>query len=230
MQLWPIGRATRGRRRRSLVAALVIVNQFVVASGLPLPLAAAMPKKDRSKPFPCMDRPCGCLNADQCWHSCCCFTMREKLAWAIAHHVEPPAFVREAAAEEDREESAQAAHRIVRSGEKRCCCCACCAKQRARNSESPGDSAAAPKNDSGDSPQSPEDKSVVFIMALQCQGQTLLNILAQSLPAGEPVVRPYVFLPCAVVCIVERAFESPSFSPAVPPPEFPARISQADRA
>lgn len=220
MRLWPLGRAKRSRRRRAFIAALVIANQFLIASGLPLPLAAAGPKKDLSKPFPCMDRPCGCLNADQCWHSCCCFTMREKLAWAIAHHVEPPAFVREAAAEEEREEITQAAHHIMRPGEKHCCCCACCAKQRSQNSAIAGDSAAAPKKDSGDSTQPPEDKSVVMIMALQCQGQTLLSILAQSLPARVPVVRRYAELPCAIVCIVERSLESTSFSPAVPPPEF----------
>ena len=69
-------------------------------------------------------------------------------------------------------------------------------------------------------PAPPEDKSVVLIMALGCQGQTLLSILAQSLPARVPVVRAYEFLPCSAVCIVQRSVESISFSPAVPPPEL----------
>jgi hypothetical protein len=225
------GRPRKLRPRRALVAALLIANQFLLASGLPLPVAAAGPKKDISKPFPCMNRPCGCLNADQCWHSCCCFTMREKLAWAKAHGVEPPTFVCEAAAEEEREEAAHAAHRLVRAGEKHCCCCCCCAKKSPSSSENADRrSATNPKKDSSE-PASPTDgKSIVLIMALGCQGQTLLSILAQSLPAYVPGTPRYDFLPCAVVCTVRRSFESVRFSPPVPPPEFSDRILQAQSA
>lgn len=40
--------------------------------------------KDRSRPFPCQDRPCGCQSAEQCRQSCCCFRAEEKQAWAAA--------------------------------------------------------------------------------------------------------------------------------------------------
>ena len=77
----------------------------LVASGLPLPLggltdlamavggeevaAARLAAKDRSKPFPCQDKPCGCNSAKQCFSSCCCHTPKELLAWARANGLEP---------------------------------------------------------------------------------------------------------------------------------------------
>lgn len=77
----------------------------LVASGLPLPLggstagvgggrtnpaaAARLAGKDRSTPFPCMDKACGCATAEQCLNDCCCNTPAETLAWARAHDVAP---------------------------------------------------------------------------------------------------------------------------------------------
>jgi hypothetical protein len=206
------------RPRRALVAALLVINQFVVASGLPLPVSAAGPKKDFSKPFPCMYLACGCMNADQCWHSCCCFTMREKLAWAKAHDVEPPAFVVEAAAEEEREEAEHAAHHLTRPGEKHCCCCCCCCKAHREIQDSAARSQPAHKS------PVPASNSIVLIMALGCQGHGLLSILAQALPAIVPMVRPYDFRPIADVCIFRQTCESIYLSPAVPPPRIFATI------
>jgi hypothetical protein len=40
------------------------------------------------------------MDAAACWKSCCCFTNREKLAWAKQHGVTPPALVIAAAAQE----------------------------------------------------------------------------------------------------------------------------------
>jgi hypothetical protein len=62
-----------------------------VVSGLPLPIAnpsggsaaaTKLARKDRSKPFPCMDNACGCDAAERCFTSCCCHTTAETLAWA----------------------------------------------------------------------------------------------------------------------------------------------------
>jgi len=71
----------------------------LVASGLPLPVAAPpaagteaarrLTGKDRSRPFPCMDKACGCDSAERCFSSCCCHTPAETLAWAKARGVEP---------------------------------------------------------------------------------------------------------------------------------------------
>lgn len=77
-----------------------IIGYALVVSGLPLPMGFSSPGqesassakrlsgKDRSKPFPCMDKPCGCATAEQCFANCCCHTPAERLAWARAHDIE----------------------------------------------------------------------------------------------------------------------------------------------
>lgn len=77
---------------------LATIGYALVASGLPLPLGVdhgprsavaekRLSGKDRSQPFPCMDKPCGCATAEQCFSNCCCNTPAELLAWAKANRV-----------------------------------------------------------------------------------------------------------------------------------------------
>jgi hypothetical protein len=97
------------RDSRRVISWALLGLYGLVASGLPLPLgiplnrgslaggspageqvaAARLAAKDRSRPFPCMDKPCGCATAEQCFANCCCHTPTERLAWAKAHRVEP---------------------------------------------------------------------------------------------------------------------------------------------
>lgn len=78
----------------------MLAGYALVASGLPLPLGGdhgprsapaekRLAVKDRSRPFPCQDKPCGCATAEQCFSNCCCNTPAETLAWARAHGVDP---------------------------------------------------------------------------------------------------------------------------------------------
>lgn len=78
--------------RRRDVRWAVMLGYLLVASGVPLPVVAhpAAGAKDRSVPFPCMDSPCGCVSARQCFESCCCHTPAELKAWAEANGVEAP--------------------------------------------------------------------------------------------------------------------------------------------
>ena len=89
---------SRAWSRRGLTWCAV-AGYALLASGLPLPAGLAAPRrdgiattrlaaKDRSQPFPCMDKPCGCATAEQCFANCCCHTPAERLAWAKAHGVE----------------------------------------------------------------------------------------------------------------------------------------------
>jgi len=72
----------------------VLVLVAVCAASLPLPVpVVASSYKDRSIPFPCQDHPCGCRNALQCWTSCGCLSMAEKLSWAKTRGITPPSFV-----------------------------------------------------------------------------------------------------------------------------------------
>ncbi len=89
-------------RRRRWVTGIALVLYALVACGLPLPLGAVPPQgrsdgvgdqvlaaKDRSRPFPCRDKPCGCVSAEQCFKTCCCHTPAQLLAWARRNHLEP---------------------------------------------------------------------------------------------------------------------------------------------
>jgi len=88
--------AARGAKR--LFSLLLISSLLVGSSGIPV---VSRVSKDRSRPFPCQDNPCGCSSAEECWHHCCCHTNREKVAWAHEHGVTPPDFVIAAAEKED---------------------------------------------------------------------------------------------------------------------------------
>jgi hypothetical protein len=101
------------RLRRGLVAVLALLGQAASTFGMPLP---AIRHKDTSRPFPCMSHSCGCMNIDEFWHSCCCYTNAEKLAWAEANGVYAPDFVREAAMRETKKPSCP--HCSARKNEK----------------------------------------------------------------------------------------------------------------
>jgi hypothetical protein len=128
--------------RRS-VAWLAIIGYGLIASGLPVPLAGLSPTapdaaatarlaaKDRSRPFPCMDKPCGCATAEQCFTNCCCHTPAERLAWARARGLEPA--VRAALERRAADPAASmAATGCCDTQEERCCsegeanCCDAC--------------------------------------------------------------------------------------------------------
>ena len=90
----------RGSLTSRAVAWLMLAAYVAVISGVPLPIAGSPPvagsaaanrlaAKDRSRPFPCMDKPCGCATAEQCFSNCCCNSPAELLAWAEAHHLDP---------------------------------------------------------------------------------------------------------------------------------------------
>jgi hypothetical protein len=87
---------------RRAVAWAMLGLYGLVASGLPLPVmsppagtaaARKLAAKDRSQPFPCMDKACGCDSAERCFSNCCCHTPAERLAWAKARGLEPAVLV-----------------------------------------------------------------------------------------------------------------------------------------
>ncbi|MBA4188111.1 MAG: hypothetical protein C0467_08835 [Planctomycetaceae bacterium] len=76
---------------------MALVAHVFAATGAPVPMPRLFHANASSTPYPCREHVCGCLNADQCWAGdCCCFTLEQKLAWADARGIEPPAHVRPA--------------------------------------------------------------------------------------------------------------------------------------
>lgn len=86
---WTI-RATAARRAISLC---LLWGMLLSVIPIPVSTSAIPAEKDRSQPFPCQNRPCGCRSAAQCWKKCCCFTDEQKLAWAKRNGVKAPEFV-----------------------------------------------------------------------------------------------------------------------------------------
>lgn len=72
---------------RRVCAGLALLSYLSAIIGVPLP---ASPPKDRSRPYPCQDRACGCRGPEECWRRCCCFSAEEHWAWARARDIEPP--------------------------------------------------------------------------------------------------------------------------------------------
>jgi hypothetical protein len=76
-------------RCRSWIGSFAAAWYLVVAIGLPLATPGGG-GKDLSRPFLCMHRNCGCMNAEQCYRSCCCHTAAERLAFARRQGDVPP--------------------------------------------------------------------------------------------------------------------------------------------
>jgi hypothetical protein len=70
------------------VVLLCLLGYMAAVVGYPLPAVV----QKSGAPFPCQHHACGCVNAEQCWRDCCCFTPQEKLAWARENHVTPPTY------------------------------------------------------------------------------------------------------------------------------------------
>jgi hypothetical protein len=232
---------------RRITTWLAILGYTLVASGLPLPfgmIAPAAPDspaakrvagKDRSRPFPCMDRPCGCATAEQCFTSCCCNTPAETLAWATAHRVEPAVL----AALERRVAGDRPA--VVKATKSSCCSSKapvaeesfCTIRQPAAVAEdsdlcsmdasrtatpSTTKKATTEKVPPEDEPGEPQSRTVTLRAMLACGG-----IVAEWFAAGAALPPPRLEVSLVMhvldVCTPgDEAGESLAASPAAPPP------------
>lgn len=82
---------------RRLLGGSLLAAYLLVAAGVPLPTASKSAK--RGERYPCEACGCGCDSAENCWRSCCCHTLAERLAWAAKNGVKPPKFALSAAKE-----------------------------------------------------------------------------------------------------------------------------------
>jgi hypothetical protein len=199
---------------------LATIGYALVASGLPLPLGGMQPTspaspaakrlagKDRSQPFPCMDKPCGCATAEQCFSNCCCNTPAELLAWAKANRVEPGLI-------------AALRRRLAVAGSETPAATSCCAakRQAACCTESPAELPQQPAEHAAVEPVSRH--TLVLSSMLACGGivaEWLVTGAAMPPQAVVPVVSVVPLVePCADgddVCRAERV------EPDAPPPRM----------
>jgi hypothetical protein len=213
---------TSGRLMMRRLLGLIVLLPFVAVS-LPVPLPSGPNAgKDRSQPFPCQDRPCGCRSAKQCWQKCCCFTNAQKVAWAKQNRIAVPEEVLTAARREQRQ-----ATEIARKS-----CCSKMAPSIAIIPRRPpqntlkiaADGRVPGLPERGDakartSQSQPAAKVVIGALAGQCQGQDwslaivpawMMSNVTTPVPPVGPAVR--IVLPHSEVA------DSLSHRPPVPPP------------
>ena len=201
---------------RLLLVGLCVVAHLAITIGFPVPTVSARTDYS-SKPFPCQHHHCGCHSAEQCWRSCCCMSMREKLAWAKEHGVTPPDYVLVAAAEEAAEDEpgsccAHAEHQVAE-------CCSthgggsCCSKKKHGGCSECSHETDAAKD---------AVEWVIGIHAQKCQGLALLWITTGAIaPPPVPVDLPRDTNPPVWCAPVRPVFwQSVSQRPDVPPPRL----------
>jgi len=200
----------RGRFARRLLV-WVALGTFVAGTA-GIPMVVQVPQdKDRSQPFPCMNRPCGCASAEACWRGCCCFTTSQKLAWAEAHGVTPPAFVVATA-------TGQTAG--VGCSTKSVCCED--SEHDLRDLPSATSCRSVAKSSPGhDVDSGSDDYQLVFVLAdasRKCQGVAQLWLLLSTAMLTEPVQFAIDLHGAGDVTTFTPRLASASFQPAVPPP------------
>jgi hypothetical protein len=220
------------------MAVALLLALLVGIGGVPQVTVA---RKDRSRPFPCQNRPCGCASADECWHHCCCFTNKQKVAWCHENGVTPPDFVIAAAEREEGESVAADRH----DADHRADCdhedgaCACCAKP-AGHAEEPAccrqrhahrDVAEARHAGSDDKSQTPGKSraTVNFVLsdlARRCGGmQSVISFLCDALPfVDRPQWKPVETL-VEYLVDVPVACASAELAPPVPPPKLKGGVA-----
>lgn len=176
---------------RSAIVACTLVSYLLATVGLPLPVRAA---KDRSEPFPCQDSACGCRTAEQCWRSCQCLTLEQRLAWAHGRGITPPAYVTDTASEGG------------------CCCCQESSTSSCCHSPKSAEPSAA------DAPRGP------LFSAHRCQGLSTIWIssgVVPLAPANAPIVLADTME--RLVVAESRLPAVNEWSPPTPPPRFSIR-------
>lgn len=194
------------RRFRRLISGLLLLWLGLLQFPLPLSVRAtetALEGKDQSAPYPCMNRPCGCKSAEQCWTSCCCTTKAERIAFVLEHGLEMPAALRGAEAVPATPKSCCAGKTAVACDREATCGpadhCENCKRQPARRRTS----------------------VVMLDSVLKCKGLSFQ--LSQFGSVIVPCVVPQVTL--AVVdlgriLLRDDAFSSVALAPPAPPPKI----------
>ena len=190
-------------RRLAVLAALVAF--LLATTGAPLPSASV---KDLSQPFPCMNRVCGCRNAAQCWKGCCCFSDREKLAWAAVHHVTPPEFVIARASLEPQTDEGKV--RVTSDGRTGAKCCVRSPAGRTKHTRQAVASSARPQT---------ETTLVIATAWRQCHGfAPTWSMLGAIIPPPECVTWQFEWTSIGQVYPKPTVASEFKSAPPLPPP------------
>jgi hypothetical protein len=234
----------RGSSAARAVSWLMLAAYVLVVSGVPLPFAGSpaatgspaakrLAGKDRSQPFPCMDKTCGCATAEQCLSSCCCNTPAELLAWAKANRVDPATLMALQQRAADPRPASAAASCCSAAGAAPVCCSAAtppapaaedvCAEYRslaASDSCCEATAAAAPQQPADDVPRDGVAVTGISLKAMLACGGILAGWSAAttSLPAPAVVRVERSTACCGRIVLADDVGTSIDPTPDAPPP------------
>lgn len=154
--------------------------------------------------FICESDACGCASAHECWTSCCCHSLTERLAWAIREGVAPPADVR------FTDEQWLAAMNAAEPGRAHCELCVDGAKSRLARGE-PTEDRLSSRSDSGSGPS---------LSPLGCKGVRAMMLVSvpPSLTEQVAFAPPGLRVVVAVVSVENDTALSRVLNVAAPPP------------
>jgi hypothetical protein len=183
----------RLRRRLPLLkrGAGGLLALWLIALQFPIAWPISDLGKDRSIPFLCMNRPCGCRSAAECWTSCCCTTKQERIAFARSLGLPIP-------------DEPQVAETAV--PHKRDCC-------------THGNGEAACETTAGDVQSS--EGVVLLSSVLRCRGLSMMLLhFAGFVPSPAPVICDGHEPPAGQLFLVDDALPVVALSPPTPPPRL----------
>ncbi len=204
---------------RHVVSLLLAAWYAVVATGLPMVARPVVTWDTSAERFPCEASACGCANAEQCWQSCCCHTLAQRVAWARregvsfkGHKLGTP---ETAAAKLDwpvskspvRKQNPGTRSRSASFGNPRQNCGSC------------GSTETTSEETDQRSLATGRPRALSIIQALACRGQ------ATSWLTAEPVVSPPNFEPPMPLLVhafaleKQQLYELLSIPPSPPPPQ-----------
>lgn len=199
---------------RATIASTAALCVLVGMTYFPLP---GVVQKDYNVPFPCMDKPCDCRNADDCWASCCCHSDDEKLAWAQKNGVSPPEWFLDGVRRTIQKPLAKASGSCCDANQPTCCQsrtpsesnASCCANKPARV-----DSRSSKVETNGKT----QPIAVCIKQQRKCQGDDgVFHVDLLFVELTEPSVLPDRSKPAY------RMFDIQSRSVAIPPPTPPPK-------
>lgn len=187
--------------RRQWFARWVAAAAYIyLALGIPLPIPSGMISAEA---YPCMNHPCGCRSAEQCWHNCCCMSLLDKLEWARENHVTPPDYVLAEAELRGIQWHAFCLHAYDEADST----CSCCRQH------------SSVCTDSSCAKRSRAASGIVLIEALKCSGAgDTWHGMSVSLPPPAEVSLAFAKAPVERTCCISRNFSTISFPPDLPPP------------
>jgi hypothetical protein len=189
---------------RRCLAPVLALSYVMATIGLPWPMSSGA--RD-AIPFPCQGHRCGCVSAEQCWNHCCCFTPEQRLAWAAANEVDPPAELVAAVSDQDADQQL-AAGEHSQTDDHPPAAHSCCHKHAdvCARPASPGPVNGKPTEGHG-------------FQAFKCHGISTLWVTTGAVaPSVTPLAWTFDWSIVGTVPTLRCSLSAVTFLPAVPPP------------